>query len=109
MRPLVSPRPLRARSEPAEPATASGDAAYTAPALEKGLDILELLAGEGDALSQAAIAQRLARSTAELFRMLSVLERRGYVTRHADGGYRLSLRLFELAHQHPPLKRLLSI
>ena len=41
--------------------------------------------------------------------MLSVLERRGYVTRHADGGYRLALRLFELAHQHPPLKRLLSV
>jgi len=83
--------------------------AYTAPALEKGLDILELLAGEGDSLSQTAIAQRLGRTTTELFRMLAVLERRGYVTRHADAGYRLSLRLFELAHQHPPLKRLLSV
>jgi len=88
---------------------AHGEAAYTAPALEKGLDILELLAGEADGLSQAAIAQRLSRSTAELFRMLSVLERRGYVVRLGDGLYRLSLRLFELAHQHPPLKRLLGV
>jgi len=55
------------------------DAPYTAPALEKGLDILELLAGEGGGLLQNAIAQRLSRSATELFRMLSVLERRGYV------------------------------
>ncbi|MEO8836573.1 MAG: helix-turn-helix domain-containing protein [Caldimonas sp.] len=103
--PRVSPSSDRA-------ATAHGaraEAAYTAPALEKGLDILELLAGSAEGLSQVAIAQRLERSATELFRMLSVLERRGYLNRHADGSYRLSLRLFELAHQHPPLKRLLSI
>jgi DNA-binding IclR family transcriptional regulator len=104
MSPLVSPRPA-ANAEPAD----AVEAPYTAPALEKGLDILELLAAEGEGLAQATIAQRLGRSTAELFRMLSVLERRGYLTRHADGTYRLSLRLFELAHQHPPLKRLLTV
>ncbi|MEO8523751.1 MAG: helix-turn-helix domain-containing protein [Caldimonas sp.] len=103
MSPVVSPS--RRSAAP----SANQDAAYTAPALEKGLDILELLAAEKDGLSQAVIAHRLARSTPELFRMLSVLERRGYLTRHANGSYRLSLRLFELAHQHPPLKRLLSI
>lgn len=105
MPPLVSPK-----SGPASRAGAAAtDSVYTAPALEKGLDILELLAGESDGLSQAAIAQRLSRSTAELFRMLNVLERRGYLMRGGDGSYRLSLRLFELAHQHPPLKRLLTI
>jgi len=103
MSPLVSPKQAGAVQPSAT------DAPYTAPALEKGLDILELLAGEGGGLLQNAIAQRLSRSATELFRMLSVLERRGYVTRHADGTYRLSLRLFELAHQHPPLKRLLTV
>ncbi len=97
-KPAPMPKPVEA-SEPN----------YAAPALEKGLDILELLAGEAEGLSQGAIAQRLGRSTAELFRMLSVLERRGYLSRHADGSYRLSLRLFELAHRHPPLKRLLTV
>ncbi|MDQ2734382.1 MAG: IclR family transcriptional regulator [Pseudomonadota bacterium] len=92
-----------------EPIDEPPGAAYTAPALEKGLDILELLAEESGGIAQAAIAQRLARSTTELFRMLAVLERRGYVMRGPDGGYRLTLRLFELAHQHPPLKRLLTI
>lgn len=82
---------------------------YTAPALEKGLDILELLAAEAEGLAQAAIAQRLGRSATELFRMLAVLERRGYLMRRGDGSYRLTLRLFELAHQHPPLKRLLTV
>ena len=86
-----------------------GEAAYSAPALEKGLDILELLAHEADGLSQIEISQRLHRSTGEIFRMLAVLESRGYLTRLPDGTYRLSLRLFELAHRHPPLKRLLSV
>ena len=101
----VSPRVRLA----AEPAPDADEVVYTAPALEKGLDILELLAGESEGLSQGLIAQRLDRSTPELFRMLSVLERRGYLNRHTDGTYRLSLRLFELAHQHPPLNRLLKV
>jgi len=110
MGPVVSPSPGRGRRAAVATADDDGTAvAYTAPALEKGLDILELLAGAGEGLSQTAIAQRLERSATELFRMLAVLERRGYVVRQGDGGYRLTLRLFELAHQHPPLKRLLSV
>jgi len=100
------------RLSPSGPSAASaeaGETTYSAPALEKGLDILELLASEAEGLTQGLIAQRLERSTAEIFRMLSVLERRGYLNRHADGSYRLSLRLFELAHQHPPLQRLLNV
>jgi DNA-binding IclR family transcriptional regulator len=109
MSPLVSPKSGGASASPRTEVAEATDVPYTAPALEKGLDILELLAAESDGLTQSAIAQRLSRSAAELFRMLSVLERRGYLTRHADGSYRLTLRLFELAHRHPPLKRLLSV
>lgn len=110
MSPVVSPRKRRA-SRPGAQGLADDPTVtpYTAPALEKGLDILELLAEQSGGISQTAIAQRLARTTTELFRMLAVLERRGYVTRQDDGGYRLTLRLFELAHQHPPLKRLLTV
>ena len=109
---MSTPRvfPDRLRPGPASPEEAAAATAYTAPALEKGLDILELLAADADGLSQGAIAQRLGRSTNEIFRMLAVLERRGYVIRHAaDASYRLTLRLFALAHQHPPLKRLLTV
>jgi len=105
--PISGLTPSQESSGP-QPAS-GGEAVYTAPALEKGLDILELLASEAEGLSQGVIAQKLGRSTPELFRMLSVLERRGYLNRHADGTYRISLRLFELAHQHPPLKHLLTV
>lgn len=81
---------------------------YQAPALEKGLDILELLAGEPLPLTQQQIAQRLGRSASEIFRMLEVLERRGWIARDAEGGYATTLMLFELAHRHAPVHRLLT-
>lgn len=79
---------------------------YSAPALEKGLDILELLASEAEALTQVQIAARLRRTTSELFRMLAVLARRGYVARQADATYAPTLKLFELAHRQSPVRRL---
>jgi len=78
-----------------------------APALEKGLDLLELLAGEEGGLAQKQLATRVGRSVGEIFRMLGVLERRGYVARDArTGQYALTLRLFQLATQFPPTRRL---
>lgn len=83
---------------------------YAAPALDKGLDILELLAGTSGALSQSEIADATGRSTGQIFRMLSTLERRGYVFRDKRSGlYVLAMKLFELAHQHPPLRGLVSV
>ncbi len=81
---------------------------YQAPALEKGLDILELLADEPTGLSQKVIADRLERSVGEIFRMLVSLERRGYVNKRDDDNYELTLRLFELSHRHPPSRRLIQ-
>jgi DNA-binding IclR family transcriptional regulator len=79
---------------------------YSAPALEKGLDILELLASEADPLTQIQIAARLERTTSEIFRMLAVLARRGYLSRRADATYAPTLKLFELAHRQSPVRRL---
>ena len=73
---------------------------YRAPALEKGLDILEALADAPMPLSQVELAQKLGRSQNEFFRMLTCLEERGYVSRQsASGPYRLTLRLYELGHK----------
>ena len=86
-----------------------GQAVPTAPALEKGLDLLEVLAGEPSGLTQKAIAERIGRSVGEIFRMLAVLEQRGYVIRDAQSGrYRLTLQLFDLAYRHPPTRLLLQ-
>lgn len=42
--------------------------------------------------------------------MIEVLERRGYLGRTSlDSTYPLTLRMFELAHRQPPVKRLLGI
>jgi DNA-binding IclR family transcriptional regulator len=81
---------------------------YSAPALEKGLDMLELLAAEPHGLGLQEIARDLDRSPNELFRMLDVMVRRGYIARQPDSTYVLTLRLFELAHLHPPVDRLLD-
>ncbi len=81
---------------------------YSAPALEKGLDVLELLAAEPHALTLQDIAQHLGRTPNELYRMLDVLVRRRYLARGPDSSYVLTLRLFELAQRHPPVDRLLD-
>jgi DNA-binding IclR family transcriptional regulator len=88
---------------------ASRRARYAAPALEKGLDILELLAAASDALTHSEIATRLGRSVPEIFRMLVCLEERGYISRMgSDERYQLTLKLFEIVHQHRPLQRLIT-
>ncbi|MGV8911554.1 MAG: IclR family transcriptional regulator [Rhodoglobus sp.] len=83
---------------------------YTAPALDKGLDILELLAASSGPLSQSEIAEGTGRSIGQIFRVLSTLERRGYVFRDKQSGlYVLAMKLFELAHRHPPMRALVGV
>jgi DNA-binding IclR family transcriptional regulator len=84
------------------------DDRYRAPALDKGLDILELLAGIDGGLTQAEIAKRLGRSPNEFYRMLDRLVRRGYVTRSDGDRFSLTLKLFGLAQLHAPVRRLVS-
>jgi DNA-binding IclR family transcriptional regulator len=83
-----------------------GGPTYQAPALEKGLDILELLASTGHPLSRTDIARQLNRSVGEIYRMLHQLVQRSYVALVQDN-YVLTTKLFELAHYYPPTQRLL--
>ena len=100
--------PMRQKSR-AGRTESSRRARYAAPALEKGLDILELLAAASDALTHSEIATRLRRSVPEIFRMLVCLEERGYISRMGpDERYQLTLKLFEIVHQHRPLQRLIT-
>ena len=83
---------------------------YRAPALDKGLDILELLAGSASGMSQAEIAKELGRTPNEIYRMLDTLVRRHYVTRSPEGDrYMLSLKMLVLANQYPPRRRIIDI
>jgi DNA-binding IclR family transcriptional regulator len=81
---------------------------YRAPALDKGLDILELLSETQEGMSQGEISKALNRTPNEIYRMLERLVRRDYVVRAANDSYELSLKLFALAHRHPPVHRLVS-
>lgn len=79
---------------------------YSAPALEKGLDVLELLCRSENPLSQKEIARLLGRSAGELYRMVNSLVERGYIVA-VDDKYHVTTKLFELAHVNPPTHRLL--
>ena len=70
---------------------------YAVPALDKALDVLELLADQGGGLTQAAIATGVGRSVNEIFRVLQRLERRGWIYRDRTSGL------------HPPLRGLIEL
>jgi DNA-binding IclR family transcriptional regulator len=83
--------------------SSSGQRRYSAPALDKGLDILELLASERQQLTQLQVAERLGRTSGEIYRMLMCLAERGYVVRETQsGGFRLTLKLYELGNKQNP-------
>ena len=97
-------------AEPSAARTAERTTDYSAPALDKALDILELLAGEAGGLTQTEIAERVGRNVSRIYRVLATLERRGYLTRDdRSGRYVLSMALFDLAHRHPPLRGLVQL
>lgn len=82
---------------------------YRAPALDKGLDILEVLADQARGLTRAEIVKELGLSPSQIYRMLERLVARGYVTRIEGGDrYALTMKLYLLATRHPPLRRLVA-
>lgn len=86
------------------------DRKYTAPALEKGLDILNLLASHGQAMTLSQISVALDRSVGEIFRMIHVLEFKGFIEASTSSaeGYQLTNRLFTLGMSRAPVKTLLE-
>ncbi|MFC3073237.1 IclR family transcriptional regulator [Shinella pollutisoli] len=82
---------------------------YRAPALDKGLDILEILADQSGGLTRTEIVRQMGLSPSQIFRMLERLVARGYVARLEGGDrYALTMKLFLLANRYPPLRRLVA-
>lgn len=100
-------RAMKANTKPSAKVGAADGPAYLAPALDKGLDILELLSRTETPLGQKDIAKSLGRTVGELYRMITCLVDRGYVVAR-DDKYLLTTKLFELAHYNPPVHRLLT-
>lgn len=83
---------------------------YKAPALAKGLEILELLAPSLNPLTLSEICEELGRSKSELFRMVQELERTGYIEKRGDeDGYSISDKLFMLGMERPRVATLLEV
>ena len=82
---------------------------YSAPALEKGLDILELLSSSNSGLSQAEIAKTLNRTVNEIYRMLNILVSRDYIELNQDSErYQLTYKLLQISSRHQPIKSLMQ-
>lgn len=81
----------------------------SAPALEKGLDVIELLAAMGRPMTLREVAEQLGRSKNELFRMVHVLIERGYVVREGAEGLALTNKLFDIGLKTPRTRDLVTV
>jgi len=81
---------------------------YAAPALEKGLDILEVLANAEQPMGLNVLAKAMGRTVSEIFRMAVTLEHRGYISIDSNDRYSLSLKMLELSHRQQPLRGLVA-
>ncbi|MFL9913194.1 IclR family transcriptional regulator [Paraburkholderia sp. RL17-337-BIB-A] len=89
-----------------ETAVEANPRSYSAPALEKGLDILEVLCRSQSPVTQKDLAAQVGRSVGEIYRMIQCLVSRNYIAQ-IDDCYYITTRLFELSHLNPPTHRLL--
>lgn len=83
---------------------------YSAPALEKGIDIVELLADEPAGLTIVEIASRLRRSINEVFRIIVVMGRHGWLVKNPETDrYSVTYHLLEMAMRATPARSLTSV
>jgi DNA-binding IclR family transcriptional regulator len=81
---------------------------YKAPALTKGLAVLEFLSGQDEPYAVSQLARALGKSRNEIYRMVIVLERLGYLFRTDTDRFTLTRKLFDLAMRSPPQRNLLA-
>jgi DNA-binding IclR family transcriptional regulator len=74
--------------------------------LQKTLDILESIKGDGAGMGLADVARSVSMPKATVYRILSTLEMRGYLDRRLDGGYRMSDKFFALQREASPAQNL---
>lgn len=80
---------------------------YTAPAIEKAFEIVELLADHPDGALISEMAAHLGRSVGELFRIVIVLERLGYLRKSAQTDrYTVAYKLLDMAFRATPAQDL---
>ncbi len=80
---------------------------YTAPALDKAFDIIELLADKRGGALISEMATDLNRSIGELFRIVMVMEKRGFLQKSLDTDrYTVAYKILDLAYRATPAQDL---
>jgi len=98
----------RAKSRTRKSPTGPGRG-YSAPALEKGMDIIELLADSESGLSVTEISLRLKRRMSELFRIIVVMEQRRWLYKDPETSrYSLTYHVLKLSFRGTPAHTLNS-
>ena len=80
--------------------------AYSAPALEKGFNVVELLATERRGMTASEIAAGLGLSISEIFRIIVVMERGGWLRKSSGDRYRVTPMVLALAFRATPAEEL---
>lgn len=96
------------KSTTAKPNGGNDSRSYSVPAVDKAMDVLELLADAPRGMSLTGIADALGRTKQELFRVLVCLHERGYLVRDEGQFYHLSTKLFEIGSRHPSTQTLVA-
>jgi DNA-binding IclR family transcriptional regulator len=80
---------------------------YAAPALDKAFDIIELLADRPRGALVSEMAAELNRSIGELFRIVIVMEKRGFLEKSQDDDrYTVAYKILDLAYRATPAQDL---
>lgn len=82
--------------------------AYSAPALEKGFRVIELLAEHPAGLTISEIAQGLGLSMSEIFRIIMVMERHNWLRRGLGDRFRVTTRVLDIAFKATPAEDLVQ-
>src|SRR5258706_7515109 len=83
--------------------------AYAVPALDKAVEVLDLLASSSDGLTMAEIVSHSGRSMGELYRLVVALQRHNLIRRDGERDrHTPSLRVFGIAHPPTPTARLIQ-
>lgn len=86
-----------------------GRTTYSAPALEKAFNVLELLARDKKGLTLSEIAAGIGLSLPEIFRIIVVMERRGWLRKSDEDKYSVTPHVLHLAFRATSAEELSAV
>lgn len=91
------------------PTPSSDPRPYSAPALEKGFSIIELLADHPGGLTISEIAAKFGVGISEVFRIIMVMERRAWLSKGPGDRYRVTSKVLALGFRATPAEGLVLV